>query len=103
MFELFLSLLGKYNSEQSNKHLFDKNELKISKDYYDEGWYFDKKTISYRICDVWDLHSEGWDWYFGKDSEYDELLKNILLENNFSIEYNSGDEEDCLVIFQYNS
>lgn len=64
-----------------------------------QGWYFTEDSISYRSEDLFDLHSDGWNWRFA-DDDLEWVLKQILLSHGFEVEFEGGDEEDGLFVMR---
>ena len=64
-----------------------------------EGWYFTDDFISYRAEDLFDNHSDGYNWRFA-DSGYEWILKQIFLSHGFVVDFEGGDEEDGLFIMK---
>jgi hypothetical protein len=74
-----------------------------AKEWYLDGWWFDGNTISYRACDLFDDHSEGYNWSFYYDDYLSTVLVHVLKSHGFIITHNSGDEEDGLFTMALNA
>ena len=86
--DLWYWFLGEFSILPKSKTDWEANE------WYQDGWWFDENSISYRACDLFDDHSEGYNWNFYQDDYHLTMLHHILLSHGFEETHNSGDEED---------
>ena len=100
--EWFVGIL--YQTELINKFIKDfsiDNTLEGCFAEYNhlEGWYFDSDCISYRVKDLFDDYSEGYNWYT-TDSGLHLVIKIILLSHGWEKDFEGGDEEDGLIVYK---
>jgi len=65
-----------------------------AKEWHEDGWWFEEDSISYRSCDLFDNHSDGYNWDFWYGDFWLTILHYILLSHGFEQTHNGGDEED---------
>lgn len=97
--KLFINLLKTHDLY----HLFIKEFGKEwkAKEWHSDGWWFEQDCFSYRSCDLFLDHKDGYDWRFDEDV-FEKQLVSIFQENGFEITHNGGDEEDGLFCMKKN-
>jgi hypothetical protein len=99
MREFFLSLLEEHDILEQFKIEYGENwESKAS---HKEGWFFTSRSISYRICDLFDDYADGYNWRFNEEP-IDVFIYDLLVDRGFIVGYHGGDEEDGLIVFSKN-
>ena len=71
-------------------------------EWHCEGWWFDANSISYRACDLFDNHADGYNWNFWQGDFWCTVLHYILLSHGFIETHNGGDEEDGWYRMEFN-
>lgn len=65
-----------------------------ARDWHYDGWWFEDGAFSYRICDIFDNHADGYNWSFHEDDFWRTIFVYVMKSHGYVITHNSGDEED---------